>query len=290
MSISNLKETGMRLVFTGVHAVKKYSPELLTAGAVVGVVGTAVLASRASIKSGPILKDLREDILHIRSSDLTEVELRRAISKRYADGYFDIFKTFVPTITTGAATVVCVLSAHGILKRRNVAMAAAYKVLETSFKEYRERVTEEVGEEREHDIRHGIKTVEVVDEATGKKKKVKTLPKSSASPYARLFDETNGNWQATPDYNDLFLRNQQRYANDMLRVRKIVTLNDVYDSLGFDRTSEGQLVGWVYGGNGDNFIDFGLDKFEWKDQNVWVGPQALLLDFNVDGFILDDLK
>lgn len=291
MNIGKFKDVGTRVFHRGVLTAKKYSPELLTAGAVVGVIGTAILASRATLKAQPMHADMKLEAEEIKQRhDLSEDEIKRVIAKHYISSYVNISKTFAPAATMAVTTVACVLGAHGIMKRRNAIMAVAYKALETTFEEYRARVTEELGEEREREVRHNFKIEEKIDEVTGKKVKVKSVSRNGASPYARAFDERNANWQGEFDYNDLFLRTQQNYANDMLRIRGHVTLNDVYDRLGLDRCPEGQLVGWVRDGEGDGFIDFGLDAPQWKEAGVWHLPSEILLDFNVDGFIFELIK
>jgi hypothetical protein len=95
--------------------------------------------------------------------------------------------------------------------------------------------------------------------------------------YAQWFDTNNPNWNYSgPDYNYLFLRNQERYANELLRARGHLVLNDVYHELGLERTTAGAVVGWVLNNDegGDNYVSFGIfddgDKIE---------------DFNVDGTI-----
>lgn len=74
-----------------------------------------------------------------------------------------------------------------------------------------------------------------------------------------IFDKDNMNWSQQPEYNLLFLRMQQNYANDVLTRRGHVFLNDVYDLLGIRRTPDGAIGGWLFGVNG-GFIDFGLTE------------------------------
>lgn len=111
------------------------------------------------------------------------------------------------------------------------------------------------------------------------------------SLYARFFNETSPAWNENAEYNLTFLRSQQMYANEMLKVRKYVFLNDVYDMLGLPRTKAGQIVGWIYDEKnpiGDNCIDFGI--FVWSNREFVNGHEnTVLLDFNVDGNILDRL-
>lgn len=112
----------------------------------------------------------------------------------------------------------------------------------------------------------------------------------SYSKYARLFDESNPYWGTDPEINLWYLLSQQRVANNLLRHRGYLFLNEVYDMLGFDRTQDGAVVGWIYKSqNGDNYVDFGI--YNTGDLNRINKPKkSILLDFNVDGAILHCLR
>lgn len=111
----------------------------------------------------------------------------------------------------------------------------------------------------------------------------------SISDYARVFDYSCTGWSTSSECNLTFLKNQQSYCNELLRTRGHLFLNEVYDALGIPRTKAGQIVGWVYDENNiasDNFVDFGLSEERCK--NFVNGYEnTVLLDFNVDGNILD---
>jgi len=203
-------------------------------------------------------------------------------------GAVDISKLYGPTITLGLSSIACIIAAHGIMNRRAVALTAAYKALESTFAEYRNRVIEQIGEKREEDIRMGTKTVEITDE-NGKTKKITSVDPNGISPYAKFFDEHSDNWSKTPEYNLLFLKAQQNYANDLLHARGHVFLNEVYDMIGVPRTSAGQVVGWVISKDGDNFIDFGIYDHWNNEKHLFVNglEASILLDFNVDGVVYD---
>ena len=185
------------------------------------------------------------------------------------------------------------------MQKRNAALSAAYLTVDKSFKEYKHRVIDRVGEEVEKEIRYGIKAEEVaetvVDEdrnETTVTETVKTMNPNLYSDYARFFDEASPYWQKDPEYNLMFLRPQQQYANDLLRAKGRFILNDVYDMLGIEKTKAGQIVGWVYNPenpNGDNFVDFGIYDMSKERVRAFVnGYEAnILLDFNVDGIIWD---
>ena len=111
------------------------------------------------------------------------------------------------------------------------------------------------------------------------------------SIYARFFDDSCIHWDKDRSVNLMFLKNQQNYANDLLKAKGYLFLNDVYDMLGIPRTKEGQVVGWIYDVHnpiGDNFVDFDI----YNDHNsefINGYENNLLLDFNVDGCILDKI-
>lgn len=109
-----------------------------------------------------------------------------------------------------------------------------------------------------------------------------TSEEVKTSKYARTFDENNPNWHSTPEYNRLFLRANQNYANDQLQSRGHIFLNEIYDMLGFARSSAGAVVGWIKDGAGDNYVDFGF--------GTSTDDSAIQLDFNVDGVIYDKIE
>jgi hypothetical protein len=90
----------------------------------------------------------------------------------------------------------------------------------------------------------------------------------------------------------MFLLDQQRYANDLLKSKGRVVLNEIYDMLGAPRTKAGMVVGWIYDEKhptGDNYIDFGIfDSNREATRNFVNGyERTILLDFNVDGNIFE---
>jgi len=273
--------------------IKKYSPEILTTVGILGMIGTTVLASRATIKAGPIVEQIKEDKLEIQYDTQKAIEngespnVNKEIAKAYVRGGVKLTKLYGPSITLGVSSIACILAAHGIMQRRTVAITAAYKALEATFAEYRRRVVEVVGEERESEIRTNREEVTITDGETTKKMVAADI--DGYSPYAKFFDQMSQHWSKEADYNLMFLKTQQNYANDLLRARGHVFLNEIYDMLDIPRTQAGQMVGWVVSKNGDNFIDFGMyDHYNDRAQMFVNGHEhSILLDFNVDGVIYD---
>lgn len=139
-----------------------------------------------------------------------------------------------------------------------------------------------------------IITIRIEEHEAEKPKIVKNADGSykNVSDYARFFNSSCVAWDANSEYNLLFLRQQQMYATQRLRAEGYLFLNDVYDMLGMTRSKRGAVVGWVYDEQnpvGDNYVDFGL--FEDYNKEFINGTiNSVLIDFNVDGCILDKLS
>ena len=109
--------------------------------------------------------------------------------------------------------------------------------------------------------------------------------KITFSKYAKAFDEACVHWNKDRKVNIMFLKLMQAHANDLLKAKRTVFLNEVYELLGLPRTQDGQIVGWHYDlvkPTGDNYIDFDLD-------NITESSSAIILDFNVDGKVIQYL-
>jgi hypothetical protein len=277
----------------------KQSPHILFAAGAVGVVATAVLASRATLKLDDVLtgvEETKEKIATLEGTELPDGHKYTADDAKkdrivvHTQGVVKIAKLYAPTIIVGALSIGCLTGAHVVLSRRNVALTAAYAGLQKAYDGYRDRVREQYGEETELGLHHGtIEREVIVEDVNGKKKVKKTVVDGTRSVYARFFDEYNKNWNPQAEYNLIFLRCQQDWANNMLKARGHVFLNEVYDMLGMERSKAGAVVGWVLG-NGDDEIDFGLydDRPQTRLFVNGVEP-SILLDFNVDGVIYDKI-
>ena len=295
-------------VYNGVKGkVEKHSPEILMGVGVVGVVTGTVMACRATLKLNDILEEAqetRDKIKEVASNPnyedkYTEEDAKKDLAVNCIQTGVKVAKLYAPAVAVGVAGVGCVLASHDIMKKRNVALSAAYLTVDKSFKEYKQRVVDRFGEEVEKEIRYGIKAEEIIETVTDEEgnettvtETVKTMNPTLYSDYARFFDEASPCWQNDPEYNLMFLRAQQQYANDLLRAKGRLFLNDVYDMLGIEKTKAGQVVGWVYdreNPNGDNFVDFGIYDMSKERVRAFVNGYEtnILLDFNVDGNIWD---
>ena len=302
-----MKEKMIRMYNNTKNGVQKHSPEILAGVGVVGVVASTVMACKATMKLNDILEESKETRDKIRKVEndpayadkYTPEDAKKDLTINYTQTGMKIAKLYAPAVILGSASLGCLLASNDILRKRNAALSAAYMTVDKSFKEYRSRVAERFGEEVEKEIRYNIKAEEiettVVNEdgsETTIKETVNMMDPNLYSDYAKFFDEANPNWKHDPEYNLMFLKSQQQYANDLLKARGRLFLNEVYDMLGIDRTKAGQVVGWVYNKEnpiGDNFVDFGIYDMSKERVRAFVNGYEtnILLDFNVDGNIWD---
>lgn len=292
--------------------IKKHSPEILLVAGVVGTVASAIMACKATIKAKEIVDKSKEDIAIIHdcmanetlkeNGEYSDEQGKKDLTIAYANTAVDLAKVYGPSVILGTLSIASILTSNNILRGRNVALAAAYATVDKSYKEYRGRVREKYGEEADKELTFDIKAKEVektvVDEK-GKEKKIKeTVLDSNSnahSPYAKVFDELNDNWENDSEYNTMFLRKTERWANDYLKSHGYLFLNDVYKALGFQPTRAGQVVGWIYdpiNPVGDNYVSFGIDNLYDNGVRLFVNgnESAVWLDFNVDGDILNNFE
>lgn len=290
---------------------KKHSPEILAVTGVIGVVTSAVMACKATTKVNDIVDEAKDTIEKIHDSvgkglhtsdgeEYTEEVAKKDLTIVYAQTGLKFVKLYGPSVALGVASIACLLGSNHILRKRNIALAAALTNVATSFKEYRGRLVDRFGKDLDRELRFGVKAKEVeetvVDEdgnETTVKKTVEVVdPNTAHSLYSIVFCEGNTGWTRNAELNKVFLIQQQNWANDKLKMNGILTLNEVYDMVGAPRTAYGQIAGWVYTDDnsiGDNFVDFGIFDVNNEKACDFVNgrEKSIILDFNCIGNILE---
>ena len=287
--------------------LKKHSPEILMVTGTIGVVTSAVMACKATLKVNDILEETKQDVDKINgvleneeyADKYSEEDSKRDLLIVYAQTGIKLAKLYAPSVILGTLSLGAMITYNNILRRRNVELAAAYPVLDKGFKDYRSNVIERFGEKIDKELKHNIKakTFETVTvDENGKEKKTKEEVNicDEISDFARFFDEGSRYFTKDPEYNLMFLKNQERYANDKLKAKGYLFLNDVYRMLDIPETKAGQIVGWIYDEkcpNGDNYVDFGIYNTNREKSRDFVNgyEKVILLDFNVDGNILEHI-
>lgn len=309
MSKTALMTSASRAIGKVGLTLKKHAPDILIAVGIVGTVTSTVMACKASTKAGEILENSKNEIEKVRevannpeyADQYSEKDYKKDLTIVYAKTGLEFVKLYGPSIALGAASVACILTGHGILRKRFVELSAAYAAVDTSFKEYRGRVVERFGKDLDRELKYNIKNHEVeetVIDEDGNETTVKTIIQTAEpSEYARFFDETCSGWDRNSEYNLMFLKSRQAEANNVLKLRGHLFLNEVYDMLGMQRSKAGNIVGWVYDPNnpnheGDDYVDFGIYDLYNEQKRAFVNgyEKSILLDFNVDGNIWEGMQ
>jgi hypothetical protein len=302
------------LAKSAMFTAKKYSPEILLGVGIVGVGVSTVLACKATLHVEEILDnyeiskdkiqegiDLHEDgaityPAEVAKKDMTTLAANTALS---------FVKLYGPSATLMGVSIGCILGSYRIMSKRQIALMAAYKVMEEAFSTYRGRVIKELGEVKDAHFMYGTDTVleeETIVDENGKKKKVtkekeELIPGVKLSGFARMFepeqpDQIGGwtgstQWSPIHDYNLNFLTAKEQHFNDKLIAKGFVTINEVFEELGFSPTEAGMICGWRYKSDrGDGYISFrprGIDG-NWLMGN---DGDSIVMDFNIDGVIFD---
>lgn len=320
MKFNELANTATRVFHKAGFQLKKHSPEILVVTGIVGTVTSAVMACKATTKVNFVLEETKQkvDIIHEGAEkgavkgyqDNGEVgmipydakDAQKDLAIVYGQTGLKLAKLYGPAVLVGATSIACILAGHNITRKRNLALAAAYTAVDTGFKKYRGRVVERFSEQLDKELFYDIKAKEVVETVTDENGNETTVtqtvevadPISSMTPYTFCFDETASGWVRDAEKNKFFLHRQQDHANELLKARGRLFLNEVLEMVGIPKCRMGQTVGWVYDEKnpvGDNYVDFGIFDMRVEANRNFVNglEKSVWLTFNVDGDILYSL-
>lgn len=260
----------------------KNMPEILLVGGIVGIVvseiGIAIQATKVpkiNKTAKKKLEQIREGIIETNVIDedgsvetcISEViDERRELTKVYAQTSLEYVKLFGPFVLTTAASFWAFIKSYSEMKERNVQLAAAYAILDRSFKEYRKRVIDKFGAEEEKNIRYNIKErLEDTLDEDGNKIGSKVTETSGEYPidnsFSFWFKDGVIGWSRNSTYNRDHLFHKEKYWNQMLCVNGYVTINDIRKDFGLKPTKAGAMWGWLKEKNGTQpttVISFGL--------------------------------
>lgn len=286
--------------------LKKHAPTIMTVAGVTGCVGGAVMACKATLKLEDTLEECGNEKRYIEEmyathADYTENEFKKDLATQTCKNAIKVGKLYAPSVCVGAISVSLILSGNNIQCKRNASLAAAYATVDAMYKKYRKNVVDTLGEDVDNEMRYGIrheKVDEVVTDDNGKEHKVKkTVDVMDADfvdcDYSRFFDSSCVAWEKNLDYNIMFLESIENYANQILRTKGYLFLNELWDMIGpgMEKTDAGQEVGWIYSDSpehkGANCVDLRIKVLRSKtaDGEEYSDP-VILIDPNVDGTIL----
>lgn len=233
--------------------VSQHSPAILTGLGIAGMITTTILAVQATPKAMKRIEDEKKR-LKLKPSDKLTVKETIAVS----------WKPYVPAVVIGGLSTSCLIGANSVNLRRNAALSAAYHLSETALIEYREKVIDTIGKNKEKTIR------DKVDRATlDKNPPVNAEIIMTGDGDTLCFDRHSGQYFKTSIDKLKKIENQ---LNAMLLREDYVSLNDLYDLLGLPFTQVGEDLGWV--------AMKGLVEFSFSSQ-LYKDTPCLVLNYNV---------
>lgn len=305
-NLNSLKTSAMRTMHGVGFRLKKNSPEILLAMGIGLSIYGLVEGCKASTKAADIIESSKKSIDEVKECkeladkgeltvEYTEQDYKKDITVAYSQFALEMGKLYFKTVVIEALSITSLISSHTVLKRRNIALAAAYATLDRGFKEYRSRVVERLGQEMDNELRYNIKAKNIETVITDEKGKEKVVAEivdeyeiNDYSMYARVYDKTCKGYTRDATANFMFLNACEQFATNKLITNGILFLNDVYAMLGIEPTKEGQVVGWVFDKTipiSQNRVSFGLDKLYHEGTRRFLNGEEsdIILDFNVDG-------
>ena len=295
--IGRMGQKGSKIASKAGFWASKHAPELCYGAGAVGFVGTCIFVGKGTLKAKEIVDEAKADFETIKEATgkdgYSEQDRKQDIVVAYVKEVKGLAKCYAPAFCFGVMSLTGFTGGHYILRKRNMALVAAYGVLSEGFKNYRANVIEKYGEDEDYRLNNNLsvrkESVEYIDEE-GKKKRKKVdvdYLDDDLSGYSFIYDDQHSMANVTdPVIARDRLRMAQSSANVLLDTRGYITLNEVLRSLGLAECSAGQIVGWVKKGEGDGYVDF-----RYKQIRTAMDPDgvAFLLDFNVDGPIYQEI-
>ena len=220
--------------------IKRNGSTILSVTGATGTILTAVLAVKATPKAMQLIEEAEKE----KGEKLTKTEVVKYVGPAY-----------IPTILVGFGTIACIFGANVLNKKQQASLTSAYALLDNSYKEYKNKVRELLGEDSDHEIRTEIakdhyknEDIEVDDE--------KELFYDYFSE--RYFEST---------MEDVL--RAEAGLNKIIAVDTGAYLNEFYDLLDIPRIHAGDELGWS---NGileamywTNWVDFDHKKVEMED-------------------------
>lgn len=291
--------------------IKKHAPELLITAGFVTTVGAGVYACTQTPKAVNAINQAKENMNVVNTAHETgamadgnaysEDDYRKDTVAVVATAAKEVIKTYALPVGIAVAGGVMIFSGNHMHKTRTAAAATCAASALSSLAAYRENIRKRFGDAADQAALTGNwgKTTTTIKEEKedGSEENVTTWSEESHtiqaySDYARFFDEVNcpNIWKPYQYENMLTLDRIERTMNYQLQLDGYVFLSDVYKELGIPVTKASRCVGWLSKKRGgrDGFISFGHKDLSKESSCRFLnGEPSVILDFNVDGPIMD---
>lgn len=225
--------------------MKKNSSTILTCLGVLGLVGTAVLTSKATIKAVNITKEAERN----KDDQLTVSETVKLVAPVY-----------VPPILMGIATCGCIFGANVVSRKQQASLLSAYTLLDSSFKEYKNKLKELYGQEAHNNIIDSLmvekaKSISITNEYFCTNCNL-AIEDTNSEP--KLFYDLFGKRYFESTIEQVI--SAEYHLNRNYTLRGYAYLNELYDFLGLEETEYGDAVGWTPTDEGEFWIEFNHHK------------------------------
>lgn len=245
-----MNTSGVTKFFKNVQlTMAKHSPEILTGIGIAGMIGTTILAVKATPKAIKLCDQVKKE-----KEEPTKLDYVKAA-----------WKCYIPTAVTGATSVACLIGASSVNARRNAAIATAYKLSETAFTEYKEKVVETLGEKKDQVIKDKI-AKEKMEKDPVSTKEVIITNKGNTLCYDGLFGRYFKSDMET-------IKRAENALNRAIVAYEYASLNDFYRELGLGPIDIGNDLGWK--------IDDGQIEIDFSSQLAEDGTPCLVMLYNV---------
>lgn len=240
--------------------VIKYSPEILTVLGTAGLVSTVVMAVSATPKAMRICNDLKEDHREANIEEPTKLEYVKAT-----------WKCYIPSAVTGVVSVCCIVGASNSNRRRNAALATAYTLTETAFKDYKDKVVETLGEKKDTAIREAIAKDKITKNPPVNREIIVTEKGNTM-----CFDSISGRYFKS-DIDKL--RRVENAINRRLLDEMYVSLNDFYYEIGLKPIAIGDDIGWNVA---NDHLELHFSSLLAEDDSSYEGTPCLVIEYGIN--------
>lgn len=231
--------------------IKRNASTILTCLGGIGVVATAVTTAKATPKVMNLLEEAKND----KGEELTRTEKFKIATPEY-----------IPSILIGAGTIACIFGANVLNKRHQAALVGAYTLIDSSFKEYKQKLKELYGQETHNEIVNAI-AIEKVDPDWAIHGSYMAsdcdLTKEEACGEPVLFYEEYGNRYFETTIEQVI--SAEYHLNRNYALRGYSYLNELYDFLGIEPTDYGSVLGWAPNDNDMFWVEFNHRKVVMDD-------------------------
>ena len=243
---------------------KRNSSTILSVLASLGVVGTTVLAVKATPKA---LKLIELEKKYPSNEDETLSDSIRCNSITPIEVIKVAWKPYIPSILLGMSTIICIFGSNYINKKNQKSLISAYTLLESSYLRYRQSACSLYGKDADEKINSLRHIKEIADSDT---------PEMDNSEKNLYFDcQSMRYFRSTPEA----ISEAEFIFNQHLCTNGYAFLNDLYDLLGLERVDYGYELGWSSSLNDDIYSNDGI-KFNIEMTELDDGLECWILDLS----------